>query len=332
MGLNHILYSITPHDPRTLALTGALFVIIAVAAAFVPARRAAKADPMIALRVAIVFLLAGGTRVRAQSPLDLGRDAYRAHKSAEAIRWFEQAVASNKDALAPHLWLGRAYVQALPQASFIKQPLLARRARQEFDRALEIDPRNVDAREDRAIYYMYAPSIAGGGMDKARAEAEVVRGLSSYRGALLRAQIELHDKQNAVAEAEYLGLVGAYPDSAAPFTSLVGLYQSEKRYADAFAAVDRRLAAKPHDDWGTYSLGRTAALSGLRLDDGAAALRRYIAAGRFQPSASEAHAHYRLGMILELQHDAAGARAEYERAVQGDPNLADAKKALARLR
>ncbi|HEY2164616.1 MAG TPA: hypothetical protein VGH04_11520, partial [Gemmatimonadaceae bacterium] len=82
------------------------------------------------------------------------------------------------------------------------------------------------------------------------------------------------------------------------------------------------------DPWGTYQLGKTAALSGERLEQGEAALRKYIAAARFDPGATEAHARWRLAMILEQRHDAPHARAEYEAALRLDPKLADAKRAL----
>ena len=279
--------------------------------------------------LAVVSL--SGTALAQDTPMDRGQIAYRERRSGEAIEWFEKAVAAQPDSLQPHLWLGRAYAHALTHANFLKQPLLARHARAEFDRAVQIDPRNVDAREDRATYYMYAPSIAGGGIDKARAEAEVVRGLNPYRGGLLRAQIELHNHDTPAAEKECVALNKAYPDSSAPFNTLVGLYQSAHRYAEAFDVVDHRAAAIPGDAWAHYQLGRTAALSGQRLEDGEAAMRAYLQAGRFVPTASEAHAHFRLGMILEQRRDAAGARAEYEAATRLDPTLADAKEALRRV-
>src|SRR5215831_5589942 len=221
--------------------------------------------------VLATILLASTAAAQDPSPLERGRAAYRERHSDEAIDWFEKAVAAQPDSLQPHLWLGRAYVQALTHANFLKQPLLARRARSEFDRAVEIDPRNVDVREDRATYYMYAPSIAGGGIDKARAEAEVARGLSAYRGGLLRAQIELHDHNVRAAEQECVALNKAHPDSAAPFNTLVGLYQSANRFTDAFDVIDRRAAANADDTWARYQLGKTAALSGQRLDDGESA-------------------------------------------------------------
>jgi len=45
-----VVYGITPHDPLTMIGAAALMVVIAALAAWIPARRAAKIDPMEALR------------------------------------------------------------------------------------------------------------------------------------------------------------------------------------------------------------------------------------------------------------------------------------------
>jgi ABC-type lipoprotein release transport system permease subunit len=44
------LYGVAPQDPLTLAVATGLLVIVAFSAAYVPARRASKLDPMPVLR------------------------------------------------------------------------------------------------------------------------------------------------------------------------------------------------------------------------------------------------------------------------------------------
>lgn len=48
--LTHLLYDIAPSDPGTLAAVAALLSVVVVLAAWLPARRAARVDPMTALR------------------------------------------------------------------------------------------------------------------------------------------------------------------------------------------------------------------------------------------------------------------------------------------
>jgi predicted permease len=48
--LQSMLYGIRPNDPLTLVASGVLLIIVGLLACYVPARRAAKVDPMVALR------------------------------------------------------------------------------------------------------------------------------------------------------------------------------------------------------------------------------------------------------------------------------------------
>jgi putative ABC transport system permease protein len=48
--LSGMLFGVTPADPATFVAVSALFALIAMFASYVPARRATKVDPIVALR------------------------------------------------------------------------------------------------------------------------------------------------------------------------------------------------------------------------------------------------------------------------------------------
>jgi ABC-type antimicrobial peptide transport system permease subunit len=48
--LKNLIYDVSPADPLTFTTVGLIVVAIAVLACYVPARKATRADPMIALR------------------------------------------------------------------------------------------------------------------------------------------------------------------------------------------------------------------------------------------------------------------------------------------
>ncbi len=48
--MGSLLYETSPNDPTTLAISAAAILIVATAAALIPARRATRVDPLVALR------------------------------------------------------------------------------------------------------------------------------------------------------------------------------------------------------------------------------------------------------------------------------------------
>jgi len=110
---------------------------------------------------------------------------------------------------AYYLWLGRAYGEKADRAGFISALELAKKLRVAFERAVELDPGNWEARTDLAEFYVEAPGLIGGGKDKAHEQADFLRGLNPTMAHWVLARIAERDNDPATAEREYRAEIAA---------------------------------------------------------------------------------------------------------------------------
>ncbi|MFZ5494897.1 MAG: tetratricopeptide repeat protein [Verrucomicrobiota bacterium] len=222
--------------------------------------------------------------------------AHLALRNADAaVAAYETAARLQPNSSSCQLQLGHAYGFAAMKAGLFGKLGFAKKCKAAYDRALELDPANINARWSLMEYCRQAPGLVGGGMDQAYAQAEAIKKLDARRGR------------------------AAYAT----------LYAAEKKYADAFALYDEVLREQPGDPDALFQIGRLAAQSGERLDRGLAALRELVTRpGR----ETDARAHTFIGNILEKLGDKPGAQSAYETAVAADPNFTRALEALRKLK
>lgn len=315
----------------------------------------------------ILILCLGGLCAAAHANVERAQALLEAGKASEAVAVLEPLVAARpqdadlqrtfavalqnadreEDAVAPaeravelaprnadnHLVLGGVLgaIAGQPGVGMFRQMRLAPRIRSAFETAVELDPKHLGAQQALFSFYVAAPAIAGGGHDKAARQAAVIARLDAPAGQ--RAQLQL-----AIARQDWPGAerqLDAVPVDSADGLRLRGAlaiaYQGQERWADAFRVLDAVVAARPDALGAWYQIGRTAVLSGQRLEQGEAAFKRYLAG---QPGSDDpplAAAHWRLGMLYERMARKAEARAQYQQALARDPDHAEAKAALKKL-
>lgn len=262
----------------------------------------------------------------------LARLALRRGDDAGAARLLERAVKAEPAVAEHQRWLGRAYAQAALHASLLRRASLAGRIRGAFERAVELDPRNVEARLDLLRFYVAAPGIAGGSVRKARAQAEEIARLDAVQGHIARGIVAEKENDDAGAEREYRTALSIDETSAAPHYALGAMYQREGRWADAFEIYARLEQTHPEETDVLYQIGRTASNSGERLEDGERALRRYLAIPTVEGTPLPASAHYRLGLIHERQGRLADAQQQFEAALRLEKERDEVREALERVK
>ena len=268
----------------------------------------------------------------ARSALLLGEIALVEGDGAEAAQWLERAASlASRDAQA-QWWLGRAYAREAAHAGRWAQLRLAGKVRAAFERAVSLDPANAGARLDLFRVYLVAPGFAGGGTDKAAAQAREIARLSAWRGHLAAGALAEKAHDGARAEQEYRAAIGAAPDSAEGYAALGAMYERAKKWPQALALYDTLLARGGGDGVAHSHIGRAASISGQELARGARSLERYVATAPAPGDPSLASAWYRLGLVYQRQGDSAGARRAFERTLALDPKQSEARDALGKLR
>jgi len=168
----------------------------------------------------------------------IGQSYFMLAEYKKATEVFEKATQAAPDNSQLHHWLGRTYCRRAETSSFITAPGYASKCRSLFEKAIELDGGNYEAIDDLFDYYLEAPGILGGGIQKAAelakriakrdpaqghyAEALMAVKLKDYQAAEdhLRKAIELAPKQvgRRVDLAKYLASRGRISESDAMFT------------------------------------------------------------------------------------------------------------------
>jgi tetratricopeptide (TPR) repeat protein len=113
-----------------------------------------------------------------------GQEALEAGRYQSAIDLFGQAIEIDATNALYYLWLGRAYGHQAEQAKAGGQFFLARQVRKNLEKAVTLNPDLIEARLDLLTYYLRAPGLLGGGMEKAQAQAVEITKRDPRKGAL----------------------------------------------------------------------------------------------------------------------------------------------------
>ena len=261
------------------------------------------------------------------------QELVRREQFAAAITLLEKCVATEPANSKYHQWLGRALGLQAAQDGIVSGVMSVRKVRVELEKAIELDPLNLEARQDLAVLYHAAPGFLGGSNAKAAEQIAFIRRHDPAFAAQLDGDFLAVDKKYDAALAAYNDSAKLNP-RAMIHVRISLVHQQRKEWEKAFAALERALVIDAAFPFALYQVGRTAALSGQQLDRGEKCLRTYITMPVREDleNPSVAAAHFRLGNILEKKGNPAGAREEYETALKIDPKQKLAREALAKLK
>jgi tetratricopeptide (TPR) repeat protein len=132
-------------------------------------------------------------------------------------------------------WLGRTYGKRAEMSSIFLAPGFASRARQAFEKAVELDPKNNEALSDLFDYYLEAPGFLGGGHEKAVAVADKLAAIDPAEAYFERAKLAQKKKEYQSAENHMRQAIAVAPHEVGHLIALARLLatQGKERESDA---------------------------------------------------------------------------------------------------
>jgi tetratricopeptide (TPR) repeat protein len=125
-----------------------------------------------------------------------GKNHFMLRDYKRAVEYFEKALALSPANSEYELWLGRAWGRRAESSNSPMAVVYANRTRQCFEKAVAMDPHNYEAKNDLFDFYLNAPGLVGGGVERAGAAA---RSISLERPP----EYEFEEAQLAVKRKDY---------------------------------------------------------------------------------------------------------------------------------
>jgi Tfp pilus assembly protein PilF len=257
----------------------------------------------------------------------LCRVYYAEELSDASIHECELAVSEAPGSSDNLMWLGKAYGLKASNAGPFTGLSLAKKVRQAFEQSSQLNPTNVAAASALGEFYIAAPALVGGGLEKAERVAAQLQQVAPYAAHRQLAMIAEKRKDLGRAEAEFKAAIAAgnRPDA---WADLGNFYQRQHQPDKVVAALQSALDADRAHDAVLADIASILTDAGRSPDLAEKVLRLYLVSPAKSEDAPAFRVHYQLGKLLEHRQDLAGAQREYTLGLNLASAYEPARKAL----
>lgn len=231
----------------------------------------------------------------------------------EAVKFGEQCVAAHPQSSECFEIMGSLYSMKAATGGMLSAMSNAGKGREALQKAVELNPKNFSARHFLLMFYLQAPGIAGGGMDKAQALQQDTAKVNKEAGNLLLARLMI--KEDKLSQAESL-VLAANPGGIeelediqiAIMGSLGAQYREQKKFADSERLLRDVIKRAPNNISGFALLGRTLAAQGKHEE----AIKEFQKGLNLEDRAG---LHYRIAQSHQAMGDKMRATQGFEKAL-----------------
>jgi Flp pilus assembly protein TadD len=233
--------------------------------------------------VASLRILQGDPAPDAASYLLSGKNYFMSGDYKRAIEFFEKTLAlSQGNASASseaELWLGRAFGRRAESGGWLMAAPNAVRARQCFEKAIALDPANREAKNDLFAFYLDAPGVLGGGIDKAEAAAKSIATERPAEYEFEEGGLAEQRKNYASAEAHLRRAVEYAPTEAGRVLDLARFLARRGRFSESDALFEHARKMAPGQPRIDFAQATADIENHRNLDRARSLLQNYLHAG-----------------------------------------------------
>ena len=253
----------------------------------------------------------------------------------QGIEYGEQAIEQSPDDSEAHFVYAVAIRNKMQKVSKMKAMFSLGTYKKELVRAIELDPRNVEARSEQIGFLINAPGFAGGSTSKAREKIAELKPLDWREAMLFEAEIAGAEDDAEEERRIYEQMLERDKDDESVRMRLAMQLQGAGNYAEA----DRHLRILAESDdsrralSARYQIARSRIIGEYETQQAVDALLAYIKQ-LTEPVAglpSKSSAYWRLGMAYEQQQRIEEARRAYQTALDLDADNKQARASLKKL-
>jgi tetratricopeptide (TPR) repeat protein len=269
----------------------------------------------------------------AEIHLLLAKTYYESQHYDAAVASAETAVALDPQSSLYHEWLGKVYGEKASHAAMFSALSLARKARKEFEKAVELDNKNFSAYQALIEFDCSAPGIAGGGEDKARPEIARLAALDTAEGHYAAGNCRRQKKDFTAADAEFAQALELRPKSVELIYD-IGDYAMKQSQAETLAIVaEQGEAIAPSDPRSLFYRAVALIIKNEHPDDSERLLVQYLKRAPLRNGFPPPwRVHEWRGRLYENQQNLQAAIQEYETALKLEPKNKNVREALKRLK
>jgi len=206
----------------------------------------------------------------------MGQDHFMLGDYKRAAEAFQEATSLESSNSDYFLWLGRAYGRRAEMDNPLMAAGHASKARQNFERAVALNPRNKEALDDLFDFYLQAPGILGGGFDKAAGVARQIGSMDAADGHFAQSRLAEEKKEYSAAEEQLRRALELAPRKVGRVIELARFLAKRGRFQESDAVFDRAQSLAPNSPRVMFARAKTLIQSHRNLGQARDLLHQYI--------------------------------------------------------